>query len=102
MTGRRRKLLARTSKALGKNYWALFLILLLGIVVGSYLGYLTKGVSFLNWLNRGIDFSIGDSKGTSVVTLDLGAIVINFGLRIKITVGSAIGAAAAVFIYKKL
>ncbi|HWT27002.1 MAG TPA: DUF4321 domain-containing protein [Mobilitalea sp.] len=94
--------MARTSKALGKNYWALFLLLLLGIVVGSYLGYLTKGISFLNWLNRGIDFSIGDSSQTSVVTLNLGAIVINFGLRIKITVGSAIGAAAAVFIYKKL
>lgn len=94
--------MARTSKSLGKNYWALFLLLLLGIVIGSFLGYLARDVKFLNWLNYGINFSIGDSKESSVVTLNLGAIVINFGLRIKITVGSAIGALAAVFIYKKL
>jgi lipoprotein signal peptidase len=94
--------MARTSRASGRNYWALFLLILLGIVVGSFLGYLARDVKFLNWLNYGMDFSIGDNKETSVVTLNLGAIVINFGLRIKITVGSVIGAAAAVFIHKKL
>lgn len=94
--------MARTSKALGKNYWALFLLLLLGIVVGSVVGHLTKGINALNWLNNGIDFAIGDSKKNNIVTLDLAVIVINFGLRIKITIGSVIGAIAAVFIYKKL
>lgn len=94
--------MARTSRTLGKNYWALFLLILLGIVVGSFLGHLTKGVSYLSWLYYGIDFSLGDSKDTSVVTLDLGVLVINFGLRLKITIGSVIGAIAAFFIYKKL
>lgn len=94
--------MARTSRSAGKNYWALFLLILLGIVVGSFLGYLTRDIKFLNWLNRGIYFSIGDTKETSVVTLNLGALIINFGLKLKITVGSAIGAAASIFIYRKL
>jgi len=34
--------------------------------------------------------------------LDLVIIVIHFGLQIKITIGSVIGAIASVFIYKKL
>lgn len=94
--------MARTSKALGKNYWALFLLILLGIVVGSFIGHLTKDVQFLNWLNYGIDFSIGETKNSGVVTLNLAVLVIHFGLRLKITIGSVIGAIASVFIYRKL
>jgi hypothetical protein len=94
--------MARSSKTLGKNYWALFLLILLGIVVGSFLGHLTKEINFLKWLDFGIDFSIGDTKESSVVTLNLGVLILHFGLRIKITVGSVIGAIASVFIYKKL
>jgi hypothetical protein len=92
---------ARSSKPLGKNNWALFLLVLLGIVAGSFLGHLTKGVNFLSWLNYGFDFSIGDSDSKTVV-LNLAIIVIRFGIRIKVTVGSVIGAIASVFIYKKL
>jgi hypothetical protein len=94
--------MARLSKPLGKNYWALFLLLLLGIVIGGFLGYLTKNVEALKWINYGKDFSIGGSNKGNVVTLDLAVIVIHFGLQIKITIGSVIGAIAAVFIYKKL
>ncbi len=89
------------ARSAGKNYWALFLLLLLGIVLGSFLGYLTKGVNFLSWLNYGFDFSLGNSS-SNIVTLDLGVFVLHFGFRIKITVGSVIGAIASVFIYKKL
>lgn len=94
--------MARSSRSVGKNYWALFLIILLGIVAGSFLGYLTKEINFLDWLNKGLYFSIGDSKSTSVVTLNLGVLIINFGLKLKITIGSVIGAVASVFIYRKL
>lgn len=94
--------MARTTKALGKNYWALFLLILLGIVAGSFLGYLTKDVKALSWLNYGLNFALGDSKKNNILTLNLAVIIIRFGLEIKITVGSIIGAAAAVFIYKKL
>lgn len=94
--------MARISKTSSKNNWVLFLLILLGIVVGSFVGHLTKEIKFLNWLNYGMHFSIGDSKDSSVVSLDLGVLLINFGLRLKITVGSVIGAIAAIFIYKKL
>ena len=94
--------MARTTRSLGKNNWALFLLILLGIVVGSFIGYLSKGVTVLNWLNYGIDFSIGESKNASALTLNLGFLLLRFGLSIKITIGSVIGAIASVFIYNKL
>lgn len=94
--------MAKASKSFSKNKWALFLLLLLGIVLGGFIGHLCKEVSFLKWLNWGIDFAIGDSKGAKPLTLDLGVLMISFGLRIKITIGSVIGAIASVFIYKKL
>lgn len=94
--------MARTTKSLGKNYWAMFLLILLGIVLGSFLGHITKEIKALNWLNYGIDFAIGDAKKNNLITLDLGVLMLNFGLRIKITIGSVIGAIAAVFIYIKL
>lgn len=94
--------MARSSRSIGKNNWALFLLLLLGIVAGSFLGYLTRGVKFLEWLDKGIYFSIGDSDTAGVVALNLGALIISFGLKIKITMGSVIGAVASVIIYRKL
>ena len=33
----------------GKNNWALFLLLLTGIVLGGLIGELTKGLSGLGW-----------------------------------------------------
>lgn len=90
------------TKTYGKNKWALFLLILTGIVIGSFAGYLTRDVKFLSWLDEGFFFAIGNPEGNNVVTLDLGALAIHFGFRLKITVGSVIGAAASIFIYKKL
>jgi hypothetical protein len=90
------------AKTYGKNRWALFLIILAGLVVGSFLGHLTKGVDFLTWLDYGMNFGLGDTKENSVVSLNLGVLVINFGFQIKITIGSVIGAIASFFIYRKL
>lgn len=85
-----------------KNSWALFLLILAGIVVGSFLGHLTKDVSALNWLNYGMDFAIGDANNNNIVTLDLGILMLQFGFRIKVTIGSIIGIIAAIIIYKKV
>lgn len=90
------------SRSIGKNKWALFLLLLIGIVVGSFIGYLLRKVDFLSWLDYGIDFSIGNPANSGVVSLDLGAVAIHFGIRIKITIASVLGAIASVFAYKKL
>lgn len=90
------------ARTYGKNNWALFLLILAGLVVGSFIGNLASGIDFLKWLDFGMDFSIGDSMDRNIVTLNLGVLVIHFGLRIRITIGSVLGAAASIFIYKKI
>ena len=82
---------------LGKNNWALFLMILAGIVIGGFIGWLTKDVSFLSWLNFGQSFGLVEP-----VVLDLGIIVLTFGLSIKITIGGIIGIIIGVVIYRLL
>lgn len=79
----------------GKNYWALFLLLLAGIVLGGFIGSLAAGIPFLSWLNYGQSFGF-----TSPIVLDLGILVITFGLNIKITIAGIIGVFIAILIYR--
>ena len=79
-----------------KNWVILTLFILAGIVIGGLLGELTKDVSFLSWLSYGKDFGLSDP-----LVLDLGVLVLTFGLMIKINVASIIGVIIAVVIYKK-
>ena len=91
------------AKTYGKNYWALILLLLAGIVLGSFLAYLTKEIPVLSWLGYGFNFAIGDKNSGNVLTVNLlDVLVLNFGFRIKVTIGSVIGILAAVIIYKKV
>lgn len=64
----------------GKNNWALFLLLLAGIVLGGFIGSLAAGVPFLSWLNYGQTFGFANP-----IVLDLGILVITFGLSIKLS-----------------
>lgn len=79
----------------GKNNWALFLLLLAGIVIGGFIGELTKGMAGLSWLSYGQSFGF-----TEPIVLNLGILVITFGLTIKITIASIIGILAAILIYR--
>ena len=72
----------------GKNNWALFLLLL---------GNAAAGVSGLSWLNYGQTFGFANP-----IVLDLGILVITFGLSIKITIASIIGVLIAIIIYRFL
>ena len=74
----------------GKNTWSLFLLLLAGIV-------LTAGVSALSWLSYGKTFGL-----SSPIVLDLGVLVLTFGLTIKFTIASIIGIIIAAIIYRLL
>ena len=77
----------------GKNNWACFLMILAGIVIGGFIGSLFPN-SFLNY---------GQSFGlTSPVVLDLGIMVLTFGLTIKITVASILGIMIGIIIYRFL
>ena len=78
----------------GKNNWALFLLILAGIVLGGFIGNLTAGVSGLSWLNYGQTFGL-----TSPIIFDIGIMVITFGLSIKITIASIIGVLLADLMY---
>jgi hypothetical protein len=80
-----------------KNYWTLLLLLLVGIVFGGFLGTLADGVSWLGWLNFGQSFGLD-----SPLILNLGVLVLTFGLSIKITMASIIGVAIALIIYRYL
>lgn len=80
-----------------KNNWALFLLILAGIVLGGFIGMLAEGVSALSWLGYGQSFGLEEP-----VALNLGILVISFGLSIKITIASIIGVVLAIIIYRFL
>lgn len=74
-----------------KSNWALLLLMLVGIVIGGFIGSLTN----ISWLNYGQTFGL-----TSPIILDLGVIVITFALTIRITIASILGVILAIFIYR--
>lgn len=66
------------------------------------LGYLAKDVSWLSWLNFGQEFGLGSPDGTGITSLNLGVVILSFGLRIKITIASILGMIISMIIYRKL
>ena len=81
----------------GKNNWALFLLLLAGIVLGGFIGELASGISGLSWHSYRKSFGFQNP-----IVLDLGILVLTFGLSIKITIASIVGVLVAIFIYRLL
>lgn len=79
----------------GKNYWVLLLLMLCGVVIGGFVGDLTKTTSWLSWLNTGQSFGFD-----TPVIVNLGILVITFGIHIKITMAGIIGMAAALITYR--
>ena len=90
------------AKLSGKNSWALLLLMLCGIVIGGFLGYLAKDISWLSWLNYGHAFGIGASDGVGALVLNLGVLVVTFGLSINITIAGILGMFIAILIYRKI
>ncbi|MCM1568309.1 MAG: DUF4321 domain-containing protein [Roseburia sp.] len=71
--------------------WVLVLLILVGFVIGRFIGTYFEG-SFLNY---------GQSFGLSApVVLDMGFIVLTFGLSIHITIASVLGVIIALAVYK--
>ncbi len=79
----------------GKNNWALFLMLLCGIVIGGFIGNLCENVSALSWLSYGQEFGL-----TQPVVLDLGVLVITFALSININIAAILGVVVAAIIFR--
>lgn len=78
-----------------KSNWTLLVILLCGIILGGFLGQLASNVSFLSWLSYGKTFGL-----TSPVVLDLGILVLTFGLTITINIASMIGLIIGIIVYR--
>lgn len=71
--------------------WVLLLLVLVGFVIGRFIGTYFDGT----FLNYGQSFGL-----SSPVILDLGFVVLTFGLTIQITIASVIGVIIALLIYK--
>ncbi|MGN0423381.1 MAG: DUF4321 domain-containing protein [Lachnospiraceae bacterium] len=80
-----------------KNAWSLFLLLLTGIVLGGFIGMLAEGTPALSWLAYGQSFGLEEP-----IVLNLGILVLTFGLSIKITIAGIIGMILAIIIYRFL
>ena len=78
-----------------KNGWILLLLMLAGIVLGSFVATLTEAMPGFSWLSFGQSFGLD-----SPIVLNLGILIITFGLSIKITIGSILGLLIAAFIYR--
>lgn len=81
----------------GKNNWTLLLLILAGIVLGGFLGNLAEGVSWLSWLNYGQAFGLQNP-----IVLELGILVLTFGLNIKITIAGIIGIVVGILVYRHI
>ena len=79
----------------GKNNWTLFLLLLAGVVLGGFLGSLAQSVPGLDWLNYGQTFGLQNP-----IVLELGILVLTFGLSIKITIAGIIGIIVGIIVYR--
>lgn len=78
-----------------KNGWVLLLLMLAGIVLGGFIGTLTQNLPGLSWLSYGQSFGLD-----SPIILNLGILVITFGLSIKITISSILGLILAGIVYR--
>ena len=71
--------------------WVFVVLVLIGFVIGRFIGTYFSG-SFLNY---GQTFGLENP-----IVLDLGFIVLTFGLQIQITIASVIGVAIALIVYR--
>ena len=80
-----------------KNGWVLLIMLLSGIALGGFIGMLTANVSGPSSSNYGQSFGLENP-----IVLDLGLLILTFGLTIRISIASILGVVLAIIIYRKL
>ncbi len=74
-----------------KVNWLLLIIVLIGFVLGGFIGNLFDN-SLINYSNTfGLD---------TPIVLNLGFIILTFGLKIQISIASVIGVIIALVVYK--
>ena len=78
----------------GKSTWVLIMLVLIGAVLGSFIGNLAANSTF-SWLNYGKTFGL-----TSPVVLDMAVLTLTFGLTIHFSIATILGLIIAIFIYR--
>lgn len=73
-------------------------LMLIGIVLGSFIGEMTKGVDGLSWLSYGQSFGLG---ATSPVVLDLAVLRVQFGIGFTLNIAMILGMACAFYAWRK-
>lgn len=71
--------------------WVFIVLVLIGFVIGRFIGTYFDGT----FLNYGQAFGLSDP-----VVLDLGFLILTFGLRIQINIASVIGVILSLVIYR--
>ena len=71
--------------------WTLVLLVLIGFVIGRFIGTYFEGT----WLNYGQAFGLSEP-----VVLDLGFLLLTFGLKIQINIASVIGVIISLVVYR--
>lgn len=71
--------------------WTLVLLVLIGFVIGSFIGTYFEG-SFLNY---GQAFGLDNP-----IVLNMGFVILTFGLKFNITICGVIGVVIALLVYK--
>lgn len=81
-----------------KKTVAFLFFLLAGIVLGTAVGKLCAGVSFLSWLAYTLSLGLG---AASPVTLDLIVFKLSFGFELNVNAAQIIFVVAALILYSK-
>ncbi|MED9903297.1 MAG: DUF4321 domain-containing protein [Lachnospiraceae bacterium] len=74
-----------------KGNWTLVLLVLIGFVIGRFIGTYFDGT----WLNYGQAFGLSEP-----IVLDMGFILLTFGLKIQINIASVIGVIISLVVYR--
>lgn len=93
MSGQRKEAYGRVQM---KRSVTLIFVLWCGIVAGGLLSEVLDGIKFLDWLSYGQYFGTN-----SPLILDLGVIVLTFGVQFHITVAGIIGMLVALLLYSQ-
>ena len=80
-----------------KNKWALFILILAGVVAGGFIGVYLGELPYMGWLNLGANFGVDPP-----FAVNLGLIAVCFGFNIKFTVAGLIGMAISIILYNRL
>ncbi|MDK2800732.1 MAG: hypothetical protein PWP27_774 [Clostridiales bacterium] len=82
-----------------RNTWIFVLLLLVGIVIGGFLGEFLSQYKYLAFLNYGKEFGINLNRP---LLLDLNIMKLSFALLFNINIASIIGIIISIIIFTKL